>query len=75
MALKIIKKIIVTNFNNLKLNILWKKFVELMEKYLPYSYFDKNFIKNLVDLFEEIDVNGDGGMEWDVWINRYFINE
>jgi hypothetical protein len=37
-----------------------------MEEHLPQTYFDEEFVKNLVDLFEEIDVNGDGGMEWDV---------
>jgi hypothetical protein len=37
-----------------------------MEEHLPQSYFDEQFVMNLVDLFEEIDVNGDGGMEWDV---------
>ena len=37
-----------------------------MEEHLPRSRFDKDFVKNLVNLFEEIDVNGDGGMEWEV---------
>ena len=37
-----------------------------MEEHLPTSYFDEGFIKNLVNLFEEIDVNGDGSMEWEV---------
>lgn len=37
-----------------------------MEEHLPQLYFDKKFITNLVNLFEEIDVNGDGGMEWEV---------
>ncbi|KAA6403956.1 MAG: hypothetical protein EZS28_000526 [Streblomastix strix] len=40
-------------------------FIMLMEEYLPNMYFDENCIRNLVNLFEEIDVNGDGGMEWD----------
>lgn len=39
-----------------------------MEEHLPQLYFDKKFITNLVNLFEEIDVNGDGGMEWEVCI-------
>ncbi|KAK2953545.1 hypothetical protein BLNAU_11545 [Blattamonas nauphoetae] len=41
-------------------------FVELMEEHLPNNYFDIPFVRNLVNLFEEIDVNGDGGMDWDV---------
>ena len=44
-----------------------------MEEHLPQSYFDKTFIKDLVNLFEEIDVNGDGGMEWEVCVHFTFI--
>ena len=44
------------------------QFVELMEEHVQQSYFDEKFITDLVNLFEEIDVNGDGGMEWEVWI-------
>ncbi|KAH7820457.1 uncharacterized protein MONOS_7250 [Monocercomonoides exilis] len=40
-------------------------FVALMEEHLPASFFDVAFVRNLVNLFEEIDVNGDGGMEWE----------
>ncbi|KAA6367619.1 MAG: hypothetical protein EZS28_036855 [Streblomastix strix] len=58
--------------------ILMEDFVELMEEHLPESYFDFSFIMNLVNLFEEIDVNGDGGMEWDVcyslFIHSKFIS-
>ena len=46
--------------------LLISKFVELMEEHLPQSYFDEKYITELVNLFEEIDVNGDGGMEWEV---------
>jgi hypothetical protein len=34
-----------------------------MEKFLPNSYFDQQFVKGLINLYEEIDVSG---------INIYF---
>lgn len=40
-----------------------------MSEYLPNMYIDENCIRNFVNLFEEIDVNGDGSMEWDEFTN------
>ena len=42
-----------------------------MEEHIPQTYFDRNYVTNLVNLFEEIDVNGDGGMEWEVCILHF----
>lgn len=38
-----------------------------MNKYLPLErVFDEEQIGKLINLFDEIDINGDGTMEWEV---------
>ncbi|KAH7819358.1 putative WD domain, G-beta repeat [Monocercomonoides exilis] len=43
-------------------------FVDLMEDHLPECYFDEHFVHDLVNLFEEIDVNGDKTMQWEEFV-------
>jgi hypothetical protein len=46
--------------------MMFLQFLELMEEFLPSLYFDLDFVANLVELFEEIDTNGNLRVEWDV---------
>ncbi|KAK2945700.1 putative Sporulation-specific N-acetylmuramoyl-L-alanine amidase [Blattamonas nauphoetae] len=49
--------------------VLLPDFVCLIEKHLPELYFDFDCVRSLVQLFDDIDVNGDGNMEWDEFMS------
>ena len=46
-----------------------KQFIAVMLHHLPEPSSKKHLVRNLIELFKEVDVNNDGDLQWDEFTN------
>ncbi len=55
---------------NEELGLSMEQFIKVMLHHLPETKDKAGLVKNLIELFRQIDVNNDGTLEWDEFTNH-----
>jgi hypothetical protein len=58
------------NIKNVKKGLTLLEYLKVMLKHLPDIKDKVGLVKNLIELFKQIDVNGDDTLEWDEFSNH-----
>ena len=58
------------NIKNVKKGLTLLEYLKVMLKHLPDIKDKVGLVKNLIELFKQIDVNGDETLEWDEFSNH-----